>query len=200
MPRKEDDLDMLAELFVDGGIDIGAQERRGQRRLVNNEVLPKRCNDCWRGQLEQIGIVFGEDFDDLFVNVELPEGWSKISTDHAMWSKLVDDRGRERASIFYKAAFYDRDAHINITRRFSARWEPVGGYSGESYQKPDAWYGVVKDCGKIVWQTDETVDAEPEEREQYLVWGDSRQELAEQARNWLDENYPDWQDPLAYWD
>lgn len=126
MPRKEDDLDMLAELLATEGLDIKAQEQRGQRRLVNSDVLPRKCNDTFRGQLEQMSIVFGEDFDDLFVNVELPEGWSKISTDHAMWSKLVDDRGRERASIFYKAAFYDRDAHINITRRFSARWSPWG--------------------------------------------------------------------------
>ena len=35
-----------------------------------------------------------------------------------MWSDLVDDKGRKRTSIFYKAAFYDRSAHIGVNRRY----------------------------------------------------------------------------------
>jgi len=62
-----------------------------------------------------MGIVFGEKVDDLFTSVTLPEGWHKEATEHAMWSKLIDDQGRERASIFYKAAFYDRSAFMSIT-------------------------------------------------------------------------------------
>src|SRR6185436_8068032 len=45
----------------------------------------------------------------------------KIATDHSMYTDLVDDKGRVRASIFYKAAFYDRKADISFKRRFSIR-------------------------------------------------------------------------------
>ena len=65
-----------------------------------------------------MGIKIIEDKDDLFMEVELPTGWSLKRTDHSMWSNLIDNKGRERASIFYKAAFYDRDAFINFNRRF----------------------------------------------------------------------------------
>jgi len=53
--------------------------------------------------------------------VELPIGWKKRSTGHSMWNDLVDDKGRVRATFFYKAAFYDRDAFINFERRYDFR-------------------------------------------------------------------------------
>ena len=98
-----------------GGIE--AQEARGQQEFAANSTLP-RSGNSWnsscREQLEEMGIVFGEDVDDLFVEVKLPEGWKKVPTDHSMWTDLVDEKGRKRASIFYKAAFYDMSAHISI--------------------------------------------------------------------------------------
>jgi len=35
-----------------------------------------------------------------------------------MWSYLHDEHGRERCAIFYKAAFYDRDAFLTISPRY----------------------------------------------------------------------------------
>jgi len=98
-----------------GGIE--AQEARGQQEFAANSTLPRK-GDSWnascREQLEEMGIVFGENVDALFVEVQLPEGWKKIPTDHSMWTDLVDEKGRKRAAIFYKAAFYDMSAHISI--------------------------------------------------------------------------------------
>jgi len=53
-----------------GGIE--AQEARGQRDFVVNETLPIKCNFCEREQLEQMGIVFSDEIDSLFVRVQLP--------------------------------------------------------------------------------------------------------------------------------
>lgn len=98
----------------DSGQAIMNQEKRGQSDLVNSDVLPRDMGGWSPGQVAAIGIVIGEPVDDLFVNVTLPDGWKKVATDHDMWSKLIDDQGRERAMIFYKAAFYDRKAHIRF--------------------------------------------------------------------------------------
>ncbi len=117
MDRKE--LDMR-EILLRGmmGKDpsdiIPEQEARGQREFVNSTTLPKKPSHLCK-QIEEMGIVFGEGVDDLFIQVTLPEGWKKEPTDHSMWSRLVDNEGRERAKIFYKAAFYDRDAFLSIT-------------------------------------------------------------------------------------
>lgn len=97
-----------------GGIE--AQEAAGQRDLCASSRLPK---DAPWPELEALGIVRGEDVDNLFVNATLPAGWSIKPTDHSMWSKLLDETGAERASIFYKAAFYDRSAHLTLTAKRS---------------------------------------------------------------------------------
>jgi hypothetical protein len=115
--RNTSNLDPL-ELLVETGFGAGieAQEARGQRELVSSEVLPSDCDSTSREALEAAGVVFGDQVEDdpIFQHVTLPEGWKKRPTDHSMWSELVDAEGNVRASIFYKAAFYDRSAHMSV--------------------------------------------------------------------------------------
>ena len=120
---------------------IEASEARGQHELVASTQLPCRVIGD-KSQLEAAGVVFGEPTpnDPLFCEAKLPAGWKKEATDHSMWSKLVDDKGRTRASIFYKAAFYDRDAFLKVNLLLSDRKSGhsigmasvVFTYSGES--------------------------------------------------------------------
>lgn len=110
---------MLGWLFGGNPGAIEAQEAEGQKEPANSSQLPKKVNSP-RGsdaikKYEELGIkVDGSGSDDLFLNVTLPAGWAVKPTDHSMWSHLVDAEGKERASIFYKAAFYDRGALINF--------------------------------------------------------------------------------------
>jgi hypothetical protein len=178
---------------------IENQEKRGQNNLLQSEVLPKNCNSCNRKQLEKMGIVFREDADDLFVYATLPNGWKKQSTDHSMWSDLIDDKGRKRASIFYKAAIYDRDAHISLNRRYSYRTEPVNGYENNDYRE-DFWHGVVKDEETIIWKTNAIPPQPKNDRDARVDWRNSEDELIKKCRDYLNNMYPEWEDYLAYWD
>ena len=97
---------------------IEAMEAHGQRKLVEaNSLLPIKTNVPDDEITRKTGIIFGAKHDELFVNVTLPKGWELRATDHSMHSELFDADGDLRASIFYKAAFYDRRADI--------RWEKV---------------------------------------------------------------------------
>ena len=71
--------------------------------------------------MEKWGFVFGEmvEGDDLFRHAELPAGWKKVGSDHAMWSYIHDDQDRPRVAMFYKAAFYDRDAFARLESRYT---------------------------------------------------------------------------------
>ena len=181
---KEDPLMVLAEhAFTPNPIE--RSEARGQQELCNSEVLPiKELHGKVRGVLEKAGVVFGDIVkdDEIFQNVELPRGWKKVATDHSMWSKLIDDKGRERASIFYKAAFYDRSAHISLSTR----------YTVSSYENDE--YAVVKDGEKVIFKSQpfELVNGKPTY--------ESRDERDKEAENWLNKNYPDWQNPSKYFD
>jgi len=98
---------------------IERQEKEGQMQLVQSCQLPAKINHpmgAWiEKEYEKMGIeIIGKGNDELFFNVKLPEGWRLRATEHPMWSHLIDESGKVRASIFYKAAFYDRDAFINI--------------------------------------------------------------------------------------
>jgi len=199
-----DDIENAIISETSGGIE--AQEARGQRDFVASDILPMRCNYGTREQLEAMGIIFGEPVDDLFVEVQLPEGWEKIPTDHSMWSKLLDEKGRERATIFYKAAFYDRSAHLSLSRRFSYGVKPVCGYDDPDYRQHE-WHCVVTDCDEVVWTSDERVEPEPEyslddeeKKQAWRGWSDRKETMGELGLAWLEEYYPDWQNPLAYWD
>lgn len=96
---------------------IEASEARGQRELVASTQLPVEMSREDRAKLEAAGVKLGKPLPDdgLFCNAELPKGWRLQPTDHSMWSKLIDAEGNERASIFYKAAFYDRRAFLRTS-------------------------------------------------------------------------------------
>lgn len=201
---KYGDIENAMVALAPGGIE--AQEAQGQRDFVANSTLPIKCNDCKREELEGMGIVFGENADNLFVHVQLPGGWRKERTDHSMWSDLLDARGRKRASIFYKAAFYDQDAFISTTRRYSVSTRPIGGWTRD--RRGEQWESVVLDCdGAVLWSL---YKLRPEpvyssatgegNRASWLLWRREKDALSKLATGWLDKNYPDWQSVLAYWD
>lgn len=108
------DIDNAVTAATPGGIE--AQEAAGQATLVAGSWFPKDMMGVARPELEGLGFKFGADVDDVFVSVQLPQGWKKVATDHSMWSDVIDDKGLVRGSIFYKAAFYDRKAHLRWDR------------------------------------------------------------------------------------
>jgi hypothetical protein len=96
---------------------IEDQEAQGQKELVASSQLPRKLNPRSDAKevYKKMGIKVSDDTKDpLFYDVVLPTGWKIKATDHSMWSTLLDENSNEVGSIFYKAAFYDRDAFINI--------------------------------------------------------------------------------------
>jgi len=198
-------LDDAITAIIPGGIEV--QEAQGNQAFVANGTLPK-CSGKDKEYLEQMGVVFGDDADDIFVNVQLPDGWAKQPGEDSRGSYLVDNHLNKRASIFYKAAFYDRYASISLLRRFYVTYKPVDGRGSE---KTSTWIGVIMDRG-IVGEGEilRTAPIEPEPpypnrgdepaRQRWLTWNDQRENLTKKAAAWLDETYPDWHSPVAYWD
>ena len=166
-----------------GGVNpeaIENQEAEGQKELVVNEQLPRKCNHPSEitntdEQYRKMGIKTfpSSKGDDMFLGVKLPDGWKKEATDHSMWSNLVDSNGVVRATIFYKAAFYDRDTFINFKTRYSTDFR-------------------IKDEGYFV------VDAVT--KEELFESDDSKLQGRAKCREFLNENYPQWEDVNAYWD
>lgn len=97
-----------------------AQEQRGQEELVASTQLPiDGLLGEDRPRWEALGVQIlddGKSGDPLFCRVKLPAGWRKVPTSHTLWTDLVDEAGKVRGQIVYKAAFYDRYARIQLKR------------------------------------------------------------------------------------
>lgn len=161
-----------------GGIE--AQEKAGQIEQSFAETLPKDL----RGEqplFEKLGFVFGKDADDIFVNVTFPKGWRKKPTDHSMWSEILDDKGRKRGMIFYKAAFYDRSAHGSLDTRFSVQ---------DDYGKPIRTISITDACGEIK-------EARPVSQD--IPYADAVK-IKDELWTLLKARFPDYENPLAYWE
>lgn len=127
-------------LLATGDTDaiIGAQEKAGQRQVVHSQSLPTALHSP-REDFEALGFTFGapDPHDPLFAPATLPDGWKREGSDHAMWSYIVDQSGRRRASIFYKAAFYDRDAFVSLNTVYGYLSECV--HTGTPIVTDDSW-------------------------------------------------------------
>jgi hypothetical protein len=122
-----------------------------------------------------------------------------------MHNALLDDKGRIRATIFYKGAFYDRRAHIRVLRRFSIESRPVCGwenYAGNCAGKPEVnWVVVVLDSGSVVWTSEQIIKPTFCTKENFTEADALEGRRIAEAKNWLiNKGYPDWENPAAYWD
>lgn len=176
MDRMEYDPKMAA-------FDFDGEQKRDQTALVKALMLPKQVGGATRKQLEALGFKFGDDFDELFVKCEYPPGWQKRPADHPMHIDLVDEQGRKRAGIFFKATSHDRRATMGMKGRFYVDAYRAGSQKG-------CFRCVVTDGDEVLFDAGERGEGDFEK-------GDEMKGLCE---HWLDEKHPDWRNPLAYWD
>jgi hypothetical protein len=183
-------LENAAAASTPGGIE--AQEAAGQKTLVASQLFPKKLGykETW-SQYEALGFKIIEPSDEIFDVVEFPEGWTREATDHNMWSKVLDEKGRKRVSVFYKAAFYDRSASAHLVRRYTVSVE----YSYANNWQTSEQQAVIKDGNTIVKRVGRTVSRERAGEEYFNLVSKYETEANELA----DELYPDHRDPLAYW-
>ena len=208
---KEGATALLAEVMFSPtpGAVIKRMEADGQAELsqVTDRLPSKHLAPNVKPVLESAGVKFGNTVaeDPIWQVVELPNGWKIERTDHSMWSDLVDQNGRPRAAIFYKAAFYDRHANISVCTRY----KPSMVYSDKTR------IGLVLDGDKEIWRSEPFVDS-PEYTDlsnnsakySHLTWQErdaicrttAHRKAGEAARSWLMANKPDWENPSAYWD
>ncbi len=180
---------------------IERSEARGQRELVSAAVLPTNGLGLQyqpqRAVWEAMGIKLGDQVagDEMFTNVTLPAGWAKRATDHSMWSDLVDNKGRVRARIFYKAAFYDRSARITPVTRFTVARD----FDRKDYN--EVIQVRVLDSGKVVFVSAEHRIAKVNGKQDWDAQDCAERKAEAECFAWLSDNgYPDYKNPAAYWD
>ncbi len=141
------------------------------------------------GVLSAAGVIWHEPIgESVIYKVSLPLGWSKIEVSGATF-KLLDDRGRDRATTFESSKPF-----ITLSRRFRFSRD----HEREKGKDPGEIVAYVRGENGIVLHTTQAVSTK------HCRGEDGRHELRarveEEAEKWLDEYYPNWRDPGAYWD
>jgi len=139
----------------------------------------------------------------LFCTVEAPEGWEVVRTDHHLWTHLLDDLGRRRMTIFYKSAFYDTDAFLNVCPRFRV-------FHSYGYEFGDEKHRIlITDGNKRIWSGRPFLSPDcPEELErgsqEIRDWYDARdakmKERVDAAREILLRHHPYADQPIEAWE
>jgi len=182
-------LEILADAITkDTSKTITDMESEGQQSFVMSDTLPTISYDDDKKILESWGFVFGEVVKDdpLFQYCKLPNGWKREKTFHYMHSDILDEKGRKRISVFYRAAWYDRKVNYHIKQRFTMQ---------SDYEKRKAGIAVsfVSDVDKRIW-TSNFIQVENDDN-----YYKALDKTDKEANNWLDQNYPDWRKTGAYW-
>jgi hypothetical protein len=195
MPEYENPAAFVAALkgdFVNAEIAdtpgaVERQEAAGQKKLVESTSMPHELQPS-REAFEGVGFVFHQTIDTVFVAASLPDGWTRRATEHAMWSDILDQKGRRRVAVFYKAAFYDRNAHATLLQRFTIERLYTDDHDPHAF--------AVKDAGTVIktWEIPE--DQRGHEETQYAF----RDAIKAEVEKWLTTERPAWRDPTAHWD
>ena len=115
---KEDPQELITSIMAAGDPSkfLDAHERNGQSYILQGNVLPVTAAYSTldsEAVLKEAGVKFGEVVKDNphFRHIELPPGWKMEAGEHTMWTHLVDESGRRRASIFYKDEVLIQEAY-----------------------------------------------------------------------------------------
>lgn len=157
-------------------------------------IVKKNIIEFTRQQYDKMGITVIDDYDDLFWNVRLPEGWKLEATEHTMWNKLFDDQGKERATFFYKAALYDRSAFINFNTRFQLSVKHIDESGDFKTWSASDFQGHVKDGDIVIFSTECITPTG-----NYIKDNKIEIALREKLEDYMKENYPEYEDINAYW-
>ncbi len=115
---RPEEVQLEALLLLAGmGQSVESMEAAGAKQLQMSDLLPTHMGD--RKPYEQMGIVFGDinPKDPLFTYATIPSGWKKICDENdPRHMYLLDEAGKKRVYMFYKAASYDRKAHMSPCR------------------------------------------------------------------------------------
>ena len=155
-----------------------------QEHARSSCMLPKNMKPS-KSNFEELGFRFEDTGDEVLYKATMPDGWT-LESNGGYWTNLVDEKGRKRGSYFYKGAFYDRRGSMSLNKRFSATYEHS---IDEDYESPVNVFAQDID-GTILFDAGQCNRAYSDE---FFV-------LLSQVRNYLDSNFPGWEDVGKYWD
>jgi hypothetical protein len=150
---------------------------------VGNIIVPVDMGGH-RNVFALMGLSFGDLVENqpTLIHAQLPFGWDVDS--FGPFRYIVDQAGRKRGIIFRKVAGTDLYQMLPVKRLTVREGQNSTGYA----------YASVLDGDEPLYSVLEPIPG-PHDN----AWK-AREHAKEMVLRWLMENFPEWEDPAAYWD
>lgn len=90
-------------------------EAQGQAEMMKGVLLPRQLSGCTEASLTELGFKLGDVVNDLFRKGCLPSGWTMKADEGSFHTEIIDETGKHRGYLSYKAAPYDRWARLSVS-------------------------------------------------------------------------------------
>ncbi len=139
------------------------------RRMLEAGKLPHPETDSDAFALRRAGVKLKGG--ELLQSARLPEGWTAVQTEDR-WGELFDEQGRVRANFFYKVQDYR--GFLQMKNRYTTWCGRPGN---------DNWCAWDMATDIVLFESGST----------------NRDVAYREVQVWLNQHYPNWQDPSRYW-
>jgi len=90
-------------------------EAQGQKEIMEGVLLPRQLSGCTEASLTELGFKLGDVVNDLFRKGSLPSGWTLKADGGSFHTAILDETGKRRGYLSYKAAPYDMWARLSVS-------------------------------------------------------------------------------------
>ena len=141
------------------------------------------------GILMELGFTFVNPNNQAHLKAKLPEGWHREKMASPAYQYLLDEKNRKRGFYFYKKENYGTMCQLVFYTRYQVKVVPL---------QPEEFDSLVKVyvCDGNIINGNDTVC---EFGEYATEWDGGVKKAKEQARAFLNRQYPHWESVLAYW-
>lgn len=175
-----------------------AVTRRAHVQMQSDQELPNAGAET-DAILLRLGFSLGgpSPYKKGFRKAVLPAGWKIKPSDHYMYSWVVDEKGRRRAQIGYKAQ--DNWVSFHLERRFSPSFTKDD--EGESEDdKGSCVVAVIRDSDrKEVWRGATVPEVDKKKNPRWFEQPTALDVASKLAEEKLEKIAPDWKNVEAYW-
>lgn len=155
-------------------------------RKVGNRLiclLPKNMSPN-KSVFENLGFEFKE-YDSVTLEATLPEGWTILSSENGLETLLIDEKGRNRGSFFFRGNVLSRTGYMLLVQRYHATYYFINP------NKIGPIKVVATDFdGTVIFKAGYCMNSYSNEYEHLLT----------KAKDFLNKNFPNWKNPINYWD
>lgn len=177
-------IDHVIQLYRPENHEMLLAERAEQEKLRNMNMVPRTMIPD-TATFESLGFKFKDiEGDSAFCTVTIPNGWHMPSSYDFGKSYICDEKGRKRASIELIANTPNPYGKMTLLCRYKVSTDFDVTEREDAVVAVDTTNDAKLYCSPYV----------------YHMLGETLDKYWNEAEEFLDANYPNWRDPLQYWD